>query len=137
MLKINGTEIRLRTIDKEIAELSRQSLVISELMKKGILESSDFYSQYNELSARISELRIKRRECLNENDTDEVIKSLRQLDDMLEDMESELTDYDEDIIRAIIKDATVISNTEIHINLHCGLTVTEHLPQYYSRRCKQ
>ena len=133
----NGTEIRLRTIDKEIAELSRQSLVISELMKKGILESSDFYSQYNELSARISELRIKRRECLNENDTDEVIKSLRQLDDMLEDMESELTDYDEDIIRAIIRDATVISNTELRINLRCGLTVTEHLPQYYSRRCKQ
>ena len=135
--KVNGTEIRLRTIDKEIAELSRQSLVISELMKKGILESSDFYSQYNELSARISELRIKRRECLNENDTDEVIKSLRQLDDMLEDMESELTDYDEDIIRAIIRDATVISNTELRINLRCGLTVTEHLPQYYSRRCKQ
>ena len=25
----------------------------------------------------------------------------------------------------------------IHINLHCGLTLTEYLPQYYSRRCKQ
>lgn len=47
-----------------------------------------------------------------------------------------MTDYDEDIVRAIIKYATVISETEIRIHLHGGLTVTEYLPKYYSRRCK-
>lgn len=61
---------------------------------------------------------------------------LRDLADMLEDMETEMTDYDEDIVRAIIKNATVVSDTELRIHLHGGLTVTEYLPQYYSRRCK-
>ena len=55
---------------------------------------------------------------------------------MLEDMETEMSDYDEDIVRAIIKNATVVSDTELKIHLYGGLTVTEYLPQYYSRRCK-
>ncbi|MBR6645924.1 MAG: hypothetical protein IKL09_00240, partial [Clostridia bacterium] len=62
------------------------------------------------------------------------INSLCQLSDLLDDMQSELNKYDEEIIRSMIKDATVVSNTELKINLHCGLTFTEHLPHYYSKR---
>ncbi len=134
--KISGTGQKLKIIDTKIAELSRQSLVISELMKNGILDSADFYSQFNEISANISELRAKRIETLRENDSNDTISSLRQLCDLLEDMQSELTDYDEDTIRSVIKYATVISNTELKINLHCGLQVVEHLPYYYSKRRK-
>jgi len=118
--KICGTEQKLKTIDTKIAELSRQSLVISELMKNGILDSVDFYSQFNEISSNLSELRSKRIEILKENDANDTISSLRQLCDLLEDMQSELTDYDEDIIRSVIKYATVISNTELKICGQCG-----------------
>ena len=132
--KMCRTEQKLKTIDTKIAELSRQNLVISELMQNGILDSADFYSQFNEISASISELRAKRIEILKENDANDTLSSIRQLCDLLDDMQSELIDYDEEIIRSIIKDAIVISNTELKINLHCGLQVTEHLPYYYSKR---
>ena len=132
--KINRTEQKIKDIDTSIAELSRQSLVISQLMKNGIIDSADFYSQFNEISSKISEYRNKRRDYLNENNTDDTINSLCQLSDLLDDMQSELNEYDDEIIRSIIKDATVVSNTELKINLHCGLTFTEHLPHYYSKR---
>lgn len=135
--KMNGTEVKVYEVDKEIAVLSKQSLVIAELLTQGILEPSDFAAQSNELTQKISSLRNKRRELLTQSQTDDILSALRELDDMLDDMESELTDYDEDIIRAIIKHATVISDKEIRIHLHGGLTVTEYLPQYYSRRCKR
>lgn len=135
--KVNGTTVKISTIDKEIAVLSRQSLVIAELLNQGILESSDFAAQNNELSQKIFQLRSKRRELLAINETDDMLNDLRELTDMLEDMKTEMTDYDEDIVRAIIKNATVVSDTELKIHLHGGLTVTEYLPQYYTRRCKR
>lgn len=134
--KVNGTTVKIGTIDKEIAVLSRQSLVIAELLNQGILESSDFAAQNNELSQKIFNLRCKRRELLAINEADDMLNALRELADMLEDMETEMSDYDEDIVRAIIKNATVVSDTELKIHLHGGMTVTEYLPQYYSRRCK-
>lgn len=129
--KVNGTTVRISTIDKEIAVLSRQSLVIAELLSQGILEPSDFAAQNNELTQKIFNLRSKRRELLAVSETDDMLNDLRGLADMLEDMEIEMTDYDEDIVRAIIKNATVVSDTELRIHLHGGLTVTEYLPQYY------
>ena len=133
--KVNGTTVKISTIDKEIAVLSRQNLVIAELLNQGILEPSDFATQNNELSQKVIHLRNKRRELLAVNETDDMLNSLRELVDMLEDMETEMSNYDEDIVRAIIKNATVVSDTELKIHLHGGLTVTEYLPKYYSRRC--
>ena len=134
--KVNGTTAKISTIDKEIAVLSRQSLVIAELLNQGILAPSDFAAQNNKLSQKLLHLRNERRELLTINETDDMLNALRELADMLEDMETEMTDYDEDIIRAIIKNATVVSDTELKIHLQGGLTVTEYLPQYYTRRCK-
>ena len=134
--KVNGTTVKIGTIDKEIAVLSRQSLVIAELLNQGILEPSDFAAQNNELSQKIFHLRNKRRELLAINEADDMLNALRELADMLEDMETEMSHYDENIVRALIKNATVVSDTELRIHLHGGLTVTEYLPQYYSRRCK-
>lgn len=36
--KVDGTELKINTIDKEIAVLSRQSLVIAELLNHGIFD---------------------------------------------------------------------------------------------------
>ena len=135
--KVNGITGKIGTIDKKIAALSRQSLVIAELLNQGILEPSDFAAQNVDLTQKIFNLRTTRRDLLAVSEADDTIKELRTLADMLEDMETEMSDYDEDIVRAIIKNATVVSDTELKIHLHGGLTVTEYLPQYYSRRCKR
>lgn len=132
--KINGTEMKIKAVDLEIAKLCKQTYVLNELIKNGILDTEDFYSQKNEISTRLNDLRNKRRTYLNEKNNDEVLTSLYNLNDELESMNGTLTDFDEDIIRAIVKKAKVISSTEIKIELHCGLVLTEHLPYYHSVR---
>ena len=135
--KINGTEEKIKSVDIEIAKLSKQSMVIAELIKNGILDTADFHSQQNEISTRLMELRRKRRDFLNEKNNDETIQALYNLNELLEDVENEFTDFDEDIVREVVKKARVISSTEIKIELNCGLILTEYLPSYYSKRGKR
>lgn len=134
--KLNGTEIKIKALDAEIAKLSKQNLVLAELIKNGILDIADFHSQQNDISIRLSELRKKRRDILNEKDDNEIIKAFAELNELLEDIENVYDYFDEDIIRAIVKKAIVISATEIKIELRCGLILTEYLPTYYSKRRK-
>lgn len=55
---------------------------------------------------------------------------------MLVDMESELTEYDEEVIRSIIEHVDVLSETELKIYLRGELAVKETLPKYHTGRCK-
>ena len=135
--KVNGTEIKVYQIDKEIAVLSRQSLVIANLLSNGILDPADFTAQNNELSEKISVLRAKRREHLRQSETDDQINALRELYEMLSDLENELSEYDEELIRAVIDHVTVRSDEELQIHLKCGLILTERLPKYYTGRCRR
>ena len=134
--KLNKAELKIKSIDSKIAELSRQSVVISELIKNGILNVEDFYSQQNEVSNKLTELRKERSRHLFNKDNDKVLQGAYELNELLEDIENEFEDFDEVIIRTIVKKAVVISSTEIKIELHCGLMLTEHLPSYYSKRRK-
>ena len=135
--KANGTEIKVYQIDKEIAVLSRQSLVIADLLASGILDPADFTAQSNALSEKISGLRAKRREHLRQSETDDQINAMRELYEMLSDLECEQTEYDEEMMRAMIDRITVRSDTELQIHMKCGLTLTEELPKYYTGRCRR
>lgn len=136
--RMNQTTEKVYEIDKEIAVLSRQSLTVAELLSLGILDPVDFTAQNNELNERISKLRSKRRDILRQNDTDDLLSEIRGLNDIIADMDGELTDYDEDLIRAIVNHVTVESESSIIIHLKGGLSVREFLPQYYStRRCNK
>lgn len=132
--KINGSEIKIYKIDQEIAELSRQSLVMTELLTQSILDPADFSAQNTHIAEQISALRAKRRELLRQNQTDDLLNDLRELNEILGGVESELTDYDEELIRSVINHITVQSDTELNLHLHGGLTVTEYLPKYYNGR---
>ena len=125
------------SIDKEIAVLSRQSLVIADLLASGILDPADFTAQSNALSEKISGLRAKRREHLRQSETDDQINAMRELYEMLSDLECEQTEYDEEMMRAMIDRITVRSDTELQIHMKCGLTLTEELPKYYTGRCRR
>lgn len=135
--KANGTQVKIYELDKQIATLSKQSLVIAELLSNGILEPADFASQNTELDERINQLRSKRREYLKQNENDDLLVTLHEVQDILDDMSADMTCYDEELIRSVITNATVFSDTEIRIHLKGGLELTEQLPQYQSRRCKR
>lgn len=132
----NGTQLKIYEIDKQIAVLSKQSLVIAELLSSGILEAADFSAQSNELGRQISSLRSKRREQLLQNENSDLLASLHELAYIFEDMGAEITEYDEKLIRSIIVKAEILSDTELCIHIKGGITVPERLPEHRNRRCK-
>ena len=101
------------------------------------METADFAAQSNALGDKINALRSQRRTLLKQNENDDLLAELHDLKDTLDDMDGEITVYDEDLIRSVIQYATVLSDTELRIHIKGGLEVTEQLPQYYTRRCRR
>ena len=135
--KVSGTQIRIYEIDRQIAALSKQSLVIADLLSSGVLDPADFAGQRNELEDKINSLRSKRLEHLKQNKNNTLMVELREVKDILEHMPDEMEEYDGELVRSIIEHAVVLSNTEIRIRLKGGLELTEHLPKYAVRRCRR
>lgn len=133
--KVNGTESRIYEIDKKIADISRQSLAIAKLLANKILDPADFSGQHNILTDKINQLRLERRKVLHLTEKDNTIVRLRETSEILSDMDSDITEFDEELIRSLVERITVISATEIRIRLHGGFEICEKLPMR-KRRCK-
>ncbi len=54
---------------------------------------------------------------LKQNENDDLLAELHELKDTLDDMDGEITVYDEDLIRSVIQYATVLSDTELRIHI--------------------
>lgn len=134
--KINGTDMKVYQVDQKIAALSKQNTVLAELLAQGILDTADFSGKTNELSERLSRLRAERREYLQQSQTDEQIKALRELYAVLDDMEEDLVNYKSDVICDIVDRITVLTDTQLQIHLKGGLTLSEALPKYNIKRCQ-
>ena len=134
--RANGTQHKVYEIDKEIAALNSKTLAIAKLQTQGILDPADFASQISDLSHKVTRLRSERTKLLRMNEADDDLIRLKAAVDTLAGLESEVTEYDEDLIRSLVEKITVKSETEIEIRLFGGLTLTEHLPSR-KRRCKR
>ncbi|HCA54376.1 MAG TPA: hypothetical protein DEO95_02665, partial [Ruminococcaceae bacterium] len=60
---------------------------------------------------------------------DENIDGLRLIADMVTSLEDDLTFFDEDLIREVVKRVIVINSSELEIHLTGGLILDEHLPK--------
>lgn len=123
-------------IDKEIASLNSKTLAIAKLQTQGILDPADFASQMSDISHKVTRLRSERTRLLRMNEEDDNLIRLKEAADALTGLESEATEYDENLIRSLVEKITVKSETEIEVRLFGGLTLTEHLPSK-KRRCKR
>lgn len=133
--KINGTESKIYEIDKKIASLSKQSLTIAKLLSQKIIEPADFSEQHEILIGKINQLRADRRWYLQESENESTIIRLREIRDIINEIESDMTEFDETLLRDLVERITVISSIEIKIKLHGGLEIVEKLPMR-KRRCK-
>lgn len=59
--RTTGSQQRIKEIDREIADLTAQNLVLSRLHGKGVLNAADYTAQSDVLENKITELRIERR----------------------------------------------------------------------------
>lgn len=117
----------IRKIDKEIADLSAQNLVIARLHTNGILNNAEFAVQSSEINNRISKLRANRRLKLSEDENDEWLDQIKTLNEILKNYEpTEI--FDEELFEQTVIGITVCSNSELTFKLIGDIELTEEIP---------
>lgn len=134
-MKAGGSAARIREIDKEIAELNNKNLVLARLNTKGILRPAEYAEQSGAINSRVNTLRTERRQLLQEQDEDSTLSGLRRLNDVLIGIEAPITEFDEDLLRYMVEEITVPTDSSLCFKLIGGLPITEKIPD--RRRCKR
>lgn len=124
----------IRRIDKEIADLAAQNLVIARLHTNGVLNAAEFSAQSSAINNKISTLRIKRRQKLSEDENDAWLDTLNSLNAILETYEPS-NDFDEELFERIVLGITVNSNADITFKLIGDIELTEEIPT--KGRCRR
>ena len=125
---------RIRQIDKQIADLSAQNLVVARLHTNGVLNATDFAAQSSVISNKINALRLDRKKALAEDEDDELIYTLKSLEDTL----AEYTlggFFDQQLFEQIVQSITVVDNARLTFHLAGGLALTEQIPE--NARCRK
>ena len=122
--KTSGIQDKVRQIDKEIADLAAQNLVITRLHTSDILPAAEYTAQTAEISNKITALRVERRKKLAEDEDDLWLKSLRELSDILEETEP-TAGFDEELFGRIVESITVDDHTRLTFHLLGGIELTE------------
>ena len=93
-MRKSGSRVRIKEIDREIAELSDKNILITRLNTKGIIRTSEYTEQSNAISMKISTLRKERTKLLGEQDNDSVLSGLKRLNNKLTELNRPLTAFE-------------------------------------------
>lgn len=117
---------KISDIDKEIANLSGQNLVLIRLKSKGCIDPALALSQADEMNRKLRDLRRLRRKIMAAADGDEQIQSTEAILDYLETSQwrDEVTP---ELFDNLVERTTVVSADEVRFRLLNGLELTERL----------
>lgn len=124
----------IRRIDKEIADLAAQNLIIARLHTNGVLNPAEFSAQSSEINNKISTLRTKRRQKLSKDENDEWLDTLNHLNEILETYEPS-NNFDKELFEKIVISITVKSNADLTFKLIGDIELTEEIPM--KGRCRR
>lgn len=119
-LKQNGLSAELCEIDREIAALSDQNKIYTELFTQGILDEITYYGQTDKLKNKITELRSRRMKLLCVEEGEESIDQMRKLEKLLLNTEY-LSQFDERLFDEIVEKVYMEQNGTVTFLLKCGL----------------
>ena len=112
---------------KEIADHAAQNLVIARLHSNGVLNSSEYSEQVSAIENKIEKLQVERKRLLACDETNELLRMIKMLNDILSDYNP--TEYfDTELFEQIIQSITVESSTELTFHLIGGIDLTECIP---------
>ena len=124
---------RIRQIDKEIADLGARNLVISKLHTNGVLNAVAYSAQSADINNKIAILRAERKKKLAEDEDDELLDTLKTLNEIIEEYQL-ANEFDEELFEQIVERITVNDNTSITFHLIGGVDLTEEINE--QGRCK-
>ena len=116
-------------LNKEIAELTKQNLVLNRLRSKGYMDSALFMQKSNEINQRISILRTQRRRFLERDADDKMIADCRRLIGIIEKGAPYITGFDEVLFHSIVDKIIVTEQDKLKFRMTGGLEFTERLPK--------
>lgn len=122
--RTTGSQQRIKEIDREIADLTAQNLVLSRLHGKGVLNAADYTAQSDVLENKITELRIERRAKITDSDENEMLDELKMLNDILKEVEIGI-DFDAELFEQTVDNITVESNELLTFHLAGGISLPE------------
>ena len=132
--RTTGSQQRVKEIDREIADLTAQNLVLSRLHGKGVLNAADYTAQSDVLENKITELRIERRAKITDSDENEMLEELKMLNDILKEVEIGI-DFDAELFKQTVDSITVDSNELLTFHLAGSISLPEKIRE--KGRCYQ
>ena len=117
---------RIAEIDLEIANLGRQSMQLHRLFGAKHMDAAHYYAQSQTVNQAVNTLR-RERYALTESDKDESVEQTETLLEALAESPDELTTFDADVFKSLVKRIVIPSREVARFELTNGLEVTEWL----------
>ena len=114
-------------VNRAIAQASEQSHHISKLQAAGLLDADACAAKFNEVNARLAQLRAERRRLLKNEDIDDAIDTLQRTADLIQCGPECLEGFDEGLFHDLVERIVVESQTCVRFRLRGGLELTEQL----------
>ena len=118
---------KISDIDKEIARISEQNLVLVRLKSKGYVDSALYLSQEDEMKHKLVQLRRLRRSLMDAAGEDAQIHDTEIMLDYLEDGPQWLEAPSPVLFESLIRRVVIVSAETLKFTLLNGLELTEHI----------
>ncbi|MBQ9616312.1 MAG: recombinase family protein, partial [Selenomonadaceae bacterium] len=118
---------RICDIDREMARLAEQNLVLNRLKDKGYVDPALYQSQQDEINGKALELRRLRRKLMERTRGDETIRKTETMLEYLEDGPEWLDEIEPELFEMLIDRLSITADGQVKIRLINGLELTESL----------
>lgn len=112
-------------LDTEIQNLSEQSRILNQVMKKGYMDSALFMESNSQLIQKLTEYRRKKTLLVRKQKRTKQIVRTEQLISLLAEQKEPLQAFDESLFQMTVKEIQVSKEHDITFCLHNGLRLTE------------
>ena len=118
---------KIRDIDKEIAHMSEQNLVLVRLKSKGYVDPALYLSQQGEMEQKLRALRRLRRRILDSASEDAQIQDTEIMLDCLGDGPQWLEAPTSELFESLVRRIVIVSADTLKFTLLNGLELTERI----------
>lgn len=122
--KSSDAYFNIKMIDKEIADLATQRLVITRLNTLGTLTLSEYEVQSSELDRKIYELRSKRKKLLAMDECDSMLDEIKTLNQTIKEYNPS-NKFDKKLFEKIVENISIKNSAEVTFELIGGIALTE------------
>lgn len=121
------TNNKIGDIDREMARLAEQNLVLKRLKDKGYVDPALYVSERDEINGKALALRRLRRKLMEQTKGDETIRQTEAMLDYLDDAPAWLEEIGSELFETLVERLALMAGGQLKIRLLNGLELVEPL----------